>query len=309
MVASQDAPAGAATRFFSPRRSLWQRIFLTIKVRFFKAIVTSFIKVSSLPGLRNKAIQPTYTKVYACQPTLINRIFIPKSYKSGDVLPLYISIHGGGFVIGSPAMDDPFSSGFANDNKIILVSMDYPKAPESPYPAAVNALIETVKAVLADESLPFDKSKIAIGGFSAGGNLSLAVAQDETLRNRIGGVTAYYPAMDFVSKGPEKMLTRPEGAPPDMLENAVAMFDYSYVPVGQDLRDPRLSVTFATRESLPSKICIIGCEFDLLCKEAELFAEKVAVGGGERTGSEIIWEQNGVRWEKVLGEEHGTSIE
>lgn len=309
MATPQAAPDGVDGPAISPTRSLWQRIFLTIKIRLFKALVTGVFKVWSLPGIRNKSIQPTFTKVYPCQPTLTNRVFIPKSYKSGDVLPLYLSIHGGGFAIGSPVIDDPFSSSFANDNNVILVSLDYPKAPEHPYPAAVEALIDTIKAVLEDEALPFDKKKVAIGGFSAGANLSLAVTQDETLRSKIGGVAAYYPPMDFVTKGPQKMLTRPKGAPPDSLKNAVAMFDYSYVPAGRNLRDPLLSVGFAQRDKLPPKLCIVGCEFDLLCKEAEVFAEKMAnVGSGKRTGSDVLWEQNGVRWEKILGEEHGMSL-
>lgn len=308
MATSQASSNESEGPILSPKRSLWQRLFLTIKIRLFKALVTSVFKVWSLPGIRDNAIQPTYTKVYPCQPTLTNRIFIPKSYKSGDILPLYLSIHGGGFAIGSPMIDDPFSSSFSNDNKVILVSLDYPKAPECPYPGAVNALIDTIKAVLEDDALPYDKKKVAIGGFSAGANLSLAVTQDEALRSKIGGVTAYYPPVDFVTKGPQKMLTRPEGAPPDGLENMVAMFDYSYVPVGHDLKDPLLSVRFAQRENLPLKLCIVGCEFDMLCREAEIFAEKMgSVGSGKRTGSNVLWEQNGVRWEKILGEEHGMS--
>jgi hypothetical protein len=87
------------------------------------------------------------------------------------------------------------------------------------------------------------------------------------------------------------------------------MFNYGYVPVGQDLRDPLLSVGLAERHQFPPKLCIIGCEFDLLCREAELFAEKMAAtGNGERTGSDTLWEQNGVRWEKILGEVHGKLI-
>jgi hypothetical protein len=105
------------------------------------------------------------------------------------------------------------------------------------------------------------------------------------------------------------MLTRPKDSPRDPLEHSAAIFDFGYAPAGQDLRDPQLSVRFAERDKLPPKLCIVGCEFDLLCREAELLAEKMAsVGSGERTGSEIRWEQNGVRWEKILGEFHGISI-
>ena len=197
----------------------------------------------------------------------------------------------------------------SNDNKVIVISLDYPKTPSHPYPAAVNALTDVIEAVLEDETLPFDKKKVAIGGFSAGGNLSLAAAQKEKLRGKIGGVTAYYPPLDFSTKRSEKLQTRPAGAPPDMLENMAAMFDYAYINPGQDLKDPVLSIRYAQRDKLPPKLCVVGCEFDLLCREAEVFAEKMAgIGNGERTGSDNLWEKNGVRWEKILGEEHGTSI-
>ena len=180
-------------------------------------MVTGAFKIFSLPGIQNKAELPTFTKAYPVQPALNNRVFIPKSYKTNDVLPLYIDIHGGGFAICSPVVDDPFCTHFSNTNKVIVVSLDYPKAPTHKYPAAVEALNDLVKAVLDDETLPYDKKKVAIGGFSAGANLALAVSQKE-VREKIGGVIAFYSPTDFVTKGPEKIKTRPAGAPPDPLK-------------------------------------------------------------------------------------------
>jgi acetyl esterase/lipase len=115
-------------------------------------------------------------------------------------------------------VDDPFCSRIANNNKVIVISLDYPKAPSHPYPAAIEALTDLIKAVLNDATLPFDKKKVAIGGFSAGANLALAVVQNKSVRDKVGGVVAFYPALDFVAKGPEKMKTRPAGGPPDPLE-------------------------------------------------------------------------------------------
>lgn len=300
---------GTDSPVFSPTRSLWERLTLSIKLRLLKVLVKVYLTIRNLPGIRNKAILPSFTKVYPCQPNLTNRVFIPKSYKSDDaLLPLYLDIHGGGFALGSPVLDDPFSSNFANDNKVIVISLDYPKAPSHPYPAAVDAITDLINSILKDETLPFDKKKIAIGGFSAGANLALAVTQKESLQGKVRAVVAYYPPLDFVTNGREKLLTRPVDAPPDLLEHSMAMFDYGYAKVGQDLRDPLLSPSFAQRNNLPPKLCLIGCEFDLLCREAEIFAEKMAgVGSGERTGSDLLWEKNGVRWEKILGEEHGMS--
>jgi hypothetical protein len=83
---------GAENPLLSPKRSLWQRILLNCRLRFFKALVAVLFKLFNLPGIRNEAQQPTYKKVYPCTPTLTNRVFIPKSYKDGDILPLYLDI-------------------------------------------------------------------------------------------------------------------------------------------------------------------------------------------------------------------------
>lgn len=232
-------------------------------------------------------------------------MFIPDSYeKGGAPLPLYIDIHGGGFCICDPDSDDIFCRPFADRNRVLVVSLDYPKAPEEPFPAAVHALTDLVKAVLQDETLPFDKNKVAIGGFSAGGNLSLAVSQDKSLRDKIGGVVSFYPVADFTTSIAGNIAARPEYAPPDPLEHMAPLFNASYFARDQDLRDPQLSVAFTPRENLPAKLYIIGCELDMLCKDAEIMAEHFA-GEGEKTGTDIVWEKNGVKWEKIMGFEHG----
>ena len=280
---------------------------MTIELRLLKIFLAV---VFNLPGIRSRSTLPTFTKVYNCQPTLTNRVFIPESYKNGDaLLPLYLHLHGSGFAFGGPWLDDPFCKNFANDNKVLVIGLDYPKTPSHPYPAAVHALTDVIEAILKDETLPYDKKKVAIGGFSAGGNLSLAITQNENLREKIGGVVSYYAPFDFVTTAPQKMLTRPDSAPPDLIGNISKVLDHAYVCEGQDLTDPMLSTRFAQRHRLPPKLCIVGCEFDLLCREAEIFAERMASSGsGERTGSDVLWEKNGVRWEKILGELHGKSV-
>jgi acetyl esterase/lipase len=272
-----------------------------------KFVVTNFFRVINLPGIRDSSIQPTFTKVYPCQPALKNRVFVPKSWKSGDsLLPLFIDIHGGGFALMHPSGDDKFCSYFSNTNKVLVVSLDYPKTPQHRFPAPVEALVDLVNAILKDEALPFDKNKVAIGGFSAGGNLSLAVSQHESLQGKIKGVVPYYPPADFTTPTEVNMASRPKDAGPDILEKNVPVFNWGYVKPGQDLSDPLLSVTYAPREKLPPKIYIIGCEHDLLCRDAEIMATKFAnAGDANITASDVVWEKNGVKWEKILGEIHG----
>jgi acetyl esterase/lipase len=206
----------------------------------------------------------------------------------------------------SPKVDDKFCTEFCNNNKILVISLDYPKAPSHPYPAGVHAIADIVMAILEDDSLPFDKNRVAIGGFSAGANLSLAATQDKRLQGKVGGVVAYYPPTNWITDIDWKLSTRPTDAGPDPLSSNAPMFDYAYYNADQDLRDPKASVALASREDLPPKICIIGCELDMLCRDSEIMAEQLAsVGDGPKTGTDTVWEQNGIRWEKVLNEEHG----
>ncbi|EHL00555.1 putative AB hydrolase superfamily protein [Glarea lozoyensis 74030] len=177
---------------------LTTRIGLFLRVHALKLLTSTIFLFLNLPGVRDPKIQPTYTKKYASRPTLETRVYIPRSYKSGDaLLPLYLSIHGGGFALMAPKADDKFCSEFANKYGVLVVNLDYPKSPASKFPAPSEALVDLVHAVLTDTSLPFDPKKVAIGGFSAGGNLSLSVAQFPSLKGKIGGVVAYYPPVNF----------------------------------------------------------------------------------------------------------------
>ncbi|ESZ96096.1 hypothetical protein SBOR_3573 [Sclerotinia borealis F-4128] len=289
---------------YQPTLSIWRRITLAIKLQFFRTLTQIFIPIITSPYIRGRTNLPTFTKTYPIHPYLTHRIWIPSTYKSGDPpLPLYLNIHGGGFVLGVPAVDDGFCSYFSSKHHILVISLDYSKAPGSPFPQAVNELTDIINAVLEDESLPFDCAKVAIGGFSAGGCFSLAAPQAASLQGRIHGVCAFYPVCNFVTPQSVSIAARPIYAPRDRLEEMGPLFNYAYIPLGTDLCDPRLSVAYAERKVLPKKICIVGCELDMLWYDAEFMAERLV--GKERVEGELVWERDGVRWEKVLGVEHG----
>src|ERR1700734_2737050 len=91
------------------RLSFFKRLRLAIRLHIFKILTSIFLRVVHLPGIVDTPTLPTFTKCYPCRPNLKNRIFVPKSYKSGDApLPLYIDIHGGGFALMNPSADDKF---------------------------------------------------------------------------------------------------------------------------------------------------------------------------------------------------------
>ena len=88
--------------------------------------------------------------------------------------PALLWIHGGGYVIGSAAQDDAVCRYFAQQVGIVVASVDYRLAPESPFPVPLNDCHDAL-AWLARR--PYvDPTRIAIGGASAGGGLGAALA-------------------------------------------------------------------------------------------------------------------------------------
>ena len=88
--------------------------------------------------------------------------------------PALLWIHGGGYVIGSPEQDDALCRRYVERLGIAVAAVRYRLAPENPYPAALEDC-HSVLTWLA--GLPgIDATRIAIGGASAGGGLTAALA-------------------------------------------------------------------------------------------------------------------------------------
>ena len=252
-----------------------------------------------------RLVGPTFTKRYNVRPTLEHRVFIPSSYDAGSTMPLYLSIHGGGFAIGDPQMDDFFCKQLAERAGICVVSLNYRKAPSHPFPDPVNDLVVVIKAVLSDKSLPIDHSKIAGGGFSAGGNLILSATQDPELRRQFKGIIPIYPVVDFSNRYRGPFRTTKDGRV-DMLKNMGAWFNWGYLPLGEDLSDPLLSPIYASRKALPDKIFFIGAEYDCLCQEANTMALRLAeVSAGDSSIHQDDWNHNGIKWRMFRDVQHG----
>jgi acetyl esterase/lipase len=98
--------------------------------------------------------------------------------RNDEISGALLWIHGGGFVFGTPAMGHRFCSRVALELGVVVVSVDYSLAPESPFP---EPLEDTYTGLLwlrehADR-LGVDTSRIAVGGESAGGGLAASLAQ------------------------------------------------------------------------------------------------------------------------------------
>lgn len=95
--------------------------------------------------------------------------------------PGLLWIHGGGYALGIPEQDISFIEGFVTKNGCVVVSPDYIRSTDAPYPAALNDCYNALHWMYRNSSkLGIDPDKLAIGGDSAGGGLTAAL----TLLNR-----------------------------------------------------------------------------------------------------------------------------
>ena len=83
-------------------------------------------------------------------------------------------IHGGGYVLGSAGQDDIYCRDLADATGITVAAVNYRLAPQFPYPTPLEDCY-TALAWLAEQPW-VDSNRIAIGGASAGGGLTAALA-------------------------------------------------------------------------------------------------------------------------------------
>ena len=104
------------------------------------------------------------------------RIYKPKSITA--LTPVLIWLHGGGYVMGKPEMDDRRCAHFVRELGVAVVSVDYRCAPKHPFPAGLEDAYAALKWVVSHpQQLGIDGKRIAVGGASAGGGLAAALVQ------------------------------------------------------------------------------------------------------------------------------------
>ncbi len=91
--------------------------------------------------------------------------------------PALIYYHGGGWVLGNLESHDGVCRDIANAAKCTVISVDYRLAPEAKFPAAADDSIAAAQWIHDNAAdLGVDRNHLAVGGDSAGGNLSAVVA-------------------------------------------------------------------------------------------------------------------------------------
>lgn len=181
------------------------------------------------------------------------------AYSTDDAVagrPSFFYVHGGAYAMGSVAASKPNVVILMQASGLDAVSVEYRLAPEHPFPAGRDDVVDAWEAWVADN----DPSRTVVVGESAGGGLVVSAMLE--VRDRglplPAGLVLVSPWTDLTCESPtmQSRAKRDLALTPEMLRVAAdAYLD------GRDPRDPSASPLFAeTFEGLPPTLTIVGTD-------------------------------------------------
>lgn len=193
--------------------------------------------------------------------------------------PVLVYFHGGGWVIGDLDTHDVVCRTLCRGSGCAVLSVDYRLAPEHRFPAAVDDCHAAVRWVREQGTLHgLDASRIALGGDSAGGNLSAVTAI--AMRNA-GEAPALlqlliYPATDMRAVAPSHTHN---GQGYVLTADTIAYFRQHYMPDAGQWADWRASPLLAEDLSHLPPAFVLTAGFDPLRDEGRQYADALSAAG------------------------------
>jgi acetyl esterase/lipase len=205
---------------------------------------------------------------------------------SGAPRAVYLHFHGGGMVSGTPETMDIPNVGLARDFGVTVVSPDYRKAPEHPYPAGPDDAY-TVGAWLLNHSLEeFGTDRIVIGGESAGGYLTAVTALRLRDRlparfDRVIGLNLVFGVYDW-GRTPSQRGMRPHDGPDILDPEGIKFVSECYLPgmTDEERRTADVSPAYADLHDLPPMFLSVGT-CDHLFDDTILLANRASAAGNK----------------------------
>ena len=195
--------------------------------------------------------------------------------------PVLVYLHGGGWVCGSPKTHRKLGYRFAEAGYLVF-NVDYRLAPEHPFPTPFEDCLAAVRWAHREAArFGGDPARFAIGGDSAGGNLSAAVSA--ALANdpaRPKAALLLYGVFDFSMFGEMALIPGADAQAAAIGRDMVEMMVGAYLgPSRSDamLRDARVSPLHAAAKLPPSHV-VVGSA-DSLAAQSEALVKALAAAG------------------------------
>jgi len=216
----------------------------------------------TLPG--RDGLRPA--RVYDTQPDATNR-------------PTLLYLHGGGWVQGGIETHDGLCGQIALEAGIRVISLDYRLAPEHPFPAGCDDVLAAWRALTASPAdWGIDPARMAVGGDSAGGNLTAALMHDIAHADlpMPKAQVLIYPAVDASMTSRSMHALRDAYVLP---AERVEWYLLQYLPEGQDRTDPRVAPVLSDRLGDQPQALIIHAGHDPLWDDGTLHAKALEGAG------------------------------
>jgi acetyl esterase len=192
--------------------------------------------------------------------------------------PGIVYFHGGGWVLGDLETHDTLCRHLAIASQAVVVAVDYRRAPEHVFPAALDDAFEAFVEICRQAPvLGIDATRVAIAGDSAGGNLAAAVA----LKTRDSGGPAgafqclIYPVLDC---GCDTASYQEFADGYGLTRDKMRFFWRSYAGDFPG-DDPFISPLRAESLSGLPPALVVTAEYDVLRDEGEAFAKRLTAAG------------------------------
>jgi cation diffusion facilitator CzcD-associated flavoprotein CzcO/acetyl esterase/lipase len=206
---------------------------------------------------------------------LAYRLYRPEG--SGP-FPVVAYFHGGGWVLGAQDSDDPLCRDLCARSGAIIVSVDYRHAPEVRFPAAVDDGVAAVNWI-AEHAVELGgiPGKLAVAGWSAGGNLAAIVSR---LARDAGGPDIC--GQLLLTPVTDSDMTREsyiENADGYILTTALMEWFWNHYADREHRSDPKASPLRAEDLSGLPPAFVVTCEFDPLRDEGIAYGEALSSAG------------------------------
>lgn len=202
------------------------------------------------------------------------RVYVPTPGVPSDVVYF---IHGGGHMAGDLDVYDFQCRRVAAATRMVVVSVDYARAPEAPYPCGLEEAYRVLRA------LPTALGDVATTGrihavADSGGAAKLASIAQRVARGEwespIDRQVLIYPSLDYTMSGPSMERL---GRGYFLSAERVAWYFDNYFPEGTDRA--AASPALGPFDAAMPETLVIAAEYDPLLSEAETYVERAAGAG------------------------------
>ena len=208
------------------------------------------------------------------------RLYVPSARRDAEPAPTLMFFHGGGMALGDLDTHDAACRHLAEHSGVQVISVDYRRAPEHPFPAGVDDCFSAYQWLVKNaDAVNADPDRLAVGGDSAGGYFAATTAiQAAEAGLPLAFQLLVYPCTDFVNESVSFRLFG--GGDFHLTAEGIGRASGWYFPDPADRHHPLGSVLL--RDDLPAGLAsahVVTAGFDPLRDEGEAYADLLAAHG------------------------------